>query len=657
MRALSLLIRGLQNQNYTNRFKCLLLQLEVTKGSVFWYSDDKKKRGSLDPSKLKCKEVSKPLDSCVKADTIPLVSLKVIGKPVPKECEPAKVCPADDASVRPFVNPCPSYPPCDPAMQPVHPCRVKPERASGSSGKIKDELSMRTRKVLLALTSLISGAIIYKMWDSEEQQLAKGPKRPRCILRPQYIRRTPEYKEDLPKNAPYLIVGGGTAAFSAFRTIKSLDPTAKILIVSSEPYTPYMRPPLTKELLYSKERQLSRELRFKPEDKRAKRHVQARSIYFEPEEFFTPLADFDNETGGIAIAKGWTVQQIDPLKKIITLNEGAKISYGKCLLATGAAPKKLSVFENNSDDIGKKVTNFRTVYDYMEIEDVINCGGKQFAVIGDNSIATELACSLAARGLEVTQISEKDGIMKNLLPSYLSQWLSSKVEEAGVKLLTNIALEDAVVATNGKLQLITKERKRVTVDHAIVASGVIPNTSLAKSADLELDLVNGGFAVNSEMMIRTDLYAAGDCASFYDPNLGRRRLENHDHAIVSGRIAGENMTGKKTFFNKEPIFWSAITPDMEIEYLGIVDSSLPTVGVYLDKSSSTTKVDETSTNKKDAADDFSRGVLFYLKKDIVVGLVLWNLTNRSYVANSVLNSRLPYDKIDEAAKLFTLHRY
>jgi hypothetical protein len=30
---------------------------------------------------------------------------------------------------------------------------------------------------------------------------------------------------------------------------------------------------------------------------------------------------------------------------------------------------------------------------------------------------------------------------------------------------------------------------------------------------------------------------------FYDVKLGRRRVEHHDHAVVSGRLAGENMTG------------------------------------------------------------------------------------------------------------------
>lgn len=38
-------------------------------------------------------------------------------------------------------------------------------------------------------------------------------------------------------------------------------------------------------------------------------------------------------------------------------------------------------------------------------------------------------------------------------------------------------------------------------------------------------------------------FQAGDCACFYDVQLGRRRVEHHDHAIVSGRLAGENMVG------------------------------------------------------------------------------------------------------------------
>ena len=45
-------------------------------------------------------------------------------------------------------------------------------------------------------------------------------------------------------------------------------------------------------------------------------------------------------------------------------------------------------------------------------------------------------------------------------------------------------------------------------------------------------------------MFRSNIWVAGDAACFNDPQLGRRRVEHHDHAVVSGRLAGENMTGR-----------------------------------------------------------------------------------------------------------------
>jgi len=44
-------------------------------------------------------------------------------------------------------------------------------------------------------------------------------------------------------------------------------------------------------------------------------------------------------------------------------------------------------------------------------------------------------------------------------------------------------------------------------------------------------------------------------SSFYDPQLGRRRVEHHDHANVTGRLAGENMTGAQKQYNHQSMFW------------------------------------------------------------------------------------------------------
>jgi programmed cell death 8 (apoptosis-inducing factor) len=62
--------------------------------------------------------------------------------------------------------------------------------------------------------------------------------------------------------AHYVLVGGGTASYSAMKAIQERDPKADIWIITAESYVPYMRPPLSKELWFS-EPEESTQLKFK----------------------------------------------------------------------------------------------------------------------------------------------------------------------------------------------------------------------------------------------------------------------------------------------------------------------------------------------------------------------------------------------------------
>lgn len=54
---------------------------------------------------------------------------------------------------------------------------------------------------------------------------------------------------------------------------------------------------------------------------------------------------------------------------------------------------------------------------------------------------------------------------------------------------------------------------------------------------------------DSELRATDDVYVAGDVASYEDSTLGRRhRAEHWNHAEITGRLAGANMTGTKTKF-------------------------------------------------------------------------------------------------------------
>ncbi len=96
---------------------------------------------------------------------------------------------------------------------------------------------------------------------------------------------------------------------------------------------------------------------------------------------------------------------------------------------------------------------------------------------------------------------------------------------------------------NGQVEVTTSTVRKISADHVVVAAGIEPVTDLAVESKLETDPLRGGYVVNSELEARRNIWVAGDAASFHHLNLGRQRLEHHDNAIVTGRLAGENMIG------------------------------------------------------------------------------------------------------------------
>ena len=67
----------------------------------------------------------------------------------------------------------------------------------------------------------------------------------------------------LPEHVPYLLIGAGAAAFSAFRAIRGGDAKAKVLAITDEADYPYMRPPLSKELWFTDDKTTAKTLTFK----------------------------------------------------------------------------------------------------------------------------------------------------------------------------------------------------------------------------------------------------------------------------------------------------------------------------------------------------------------------------------------------------------
>lgn len=122
------------------------------------------------------------------------------------------------------------------------------------------------------------------------------------------------------------------------------------------------------------------------------------------------------------------------------------------------------------------------------------------------------------------------------------------------------------------------------------------------------------------------------------------------------------------------MFWSDLGPKVGYEAIGVIDSSLPTVSVFAkrtnepstpaeptaaktdaqQKDTPPTKSEDTTKTKPDE-DDFGKGVIFYLRDDRIIGIVLWNVFNRINTARAVIAEGKKYDDLNEVAKLFEIH--
>ncbi|RLN11018.1 hypothetical protein BBJ28_00022141, partial [Nothophytophthora sp. Chile5] len=156
---------------------------------------------------------------------------------------------------------------------------------------------------------------------------------------------------------------------------------------------------------------------------------------------------------------------------------------------------------------------------------------------------------------------------------------------------------------------------------------------------LERDEKNGGLVVNAQLEAVSGLFVAGNAASYYDPYLGRRRVDRYDHAVNSGLAAGRNMArslrgaGKMKTYRHQPLFRSHLPGvGVLIEGIGEVDSSLRTVGVW---------VQPPGGNGANGGQGMAheRGVVYYLKGNKIMGILLWNASDVLESARQLMLSR------------------
>lgn len=316
-----------------------------------------------------------------------------------------------------------------------------------------------------------------------------------------------------------LIVGGGLAGQRCAETLRRRGYEGPVRLLCAETEPPYDRPPLSKGVLAGS--------------------VEGASVGFRPADWY--------EENEVELLLGSRAAGLEPGARLVFLDEGEPVPYGKLLIASGGEPRRLPFlggFEN--------VHYLRTLADARRLRAEL-VRGARLAIVGAGFIGQEVAATALGLGAGVTMIEAMEVPLAPILGAELGRWFADLHREEGVRLLTGALLEGASGGRRVQ-QLQLADGTRVECDLVVVGIGTVPATSWLNGSGL------GERGVQVDPAGRTalpDVYAAGDASVPFDHRFGAHaRTEHWDAAAWQGAATARAMLGEEVGTPPLPSFWS-----------------------------------------------------------------------------------------------------
>ena len=336
----------------------------------------------------------------------------------------------------------------------------------------------------------------------------------------------------MPASQTFLIVGASLAGAKAAETLRAEGFDGRVVLLGDEPQRPYERPPLSKEYL------------------RGEKDFDAAAVH---------SAGFYDEQQ-IELRASTVVTGVDPGASEVTLSSGERIGYDRLLVATGAAPRRLSVPGADLDG----VHYLRSVTDADTLRHAIG-PSSEVVVIGAGWIGAEVAASARQLGATVAMVELAAVPLERVLGPEVGAIYRDLHAEHGVDLHFGVGV-DALLGSTAVEAVRLSDGTVLSATAVVVGVGVTPRVELAEAAGLGVD---NGIVVDEHLQTSAPgVFAAGDVANAFHPRYGTRiRLEHWSAALNQGPVAARNMLGKATVYDRTPYFFSD-QYDFGMEYRG-----------------------------------------------------------------------------------------
>jgi len=305
----------------------------------------------------------------------------------------------------------------------------------------------------------------------------------------------------------HLIVGGGTAAVNAIRTIREEETEkSEITLVTAE--RPYSRMVLP----YYLDRSI------------AEGHVFTATA--------PGLAQWD-----VKAHVGRRASRLDVKANVCTLDDGTTIEYDDCLVATGSSAVRAPV--PGAD--GRNVHSFWTLDEARGLIASLSPGA-QVVMVGAGFISFTILNSILSHGVALTVVELAPHILPRMIDATAAGLVEKWLTDHGVTIRTDARLT-AIEDAKGKKRLRFARGADLTADVVIMATGIKANVEWLQGSGIT---VKQGIVVDDHLRSSVpNVYAAGDVAEGRDLISGNGAV----HAIETtaqehGRVVGANMAGR-----------------------------------------------------------------------------------------------------------------
>jgi NADPH-dependent 2,4-dienoyl-CoA reductase/sulfur reductase-like enzyme len=343
------------------------------------------------------------------------------------------------------------------------------------------------------------------------------------------------YRHNGHRGGRIVIVGASLAGLSAAETLRAEGFAGHLTIIGDEPYLPYDRPPLSKEVLAG---------------------------WFPAEHTQLPRRA---TLAGVDWRLGVAATGLDLASKRVLLADGQSAPYDRLLIATGTRARP---WPSPAEAALDGVFTLRGRDDSHNLRQRLTELPRRVLVIGGGFTGSEVASVCRELGLPVTLTERGAAPLVGALGGVIAGRIARLQRDHGVDLRCQTTVTSLEGDAQGRLcRAHLSDGSAVDADVAVVALGAIRNTEWLGGCGLAV----GSFGVACDAGCRCfdisaitseDVFVAGDVARFPAPLFDYQflALEHWGNAVEQAQVAAHNMIcapADRRPHVRVPTFWSS----------------------------------------------------------------------------------------------------